>query len=357
VVLDVVSDRATALVDKLRVDFPEAKISAAVDYHEFHDCDLVLETIVESEVDKKAVLQRLEQAVNREAVLASNTSSISIERLGESLAGRERFCGIHFCHPQLMALVEVVRAKETRAQTVATAISWVRNLGKMPVVVKDGPGFVVNRLLAAMLDRAFGLYLEGHAIPRIDGAMREFGFRGGPFEIVDVIGADVCMLAGRTMWEGRVNAVSLNPILPRMVKQGWFGRKSNRGFYFYELPDGQRKWSADVDNLLASYRAPDARSQFSDEQIAHSILSAVVLEASYILDDGCVADYRDIDLCIISGISFPAHRGGILFWADRFGIAKVIEILTGLSKVDPRWAPNARLLGMQERGERFYHVD
>jgi 3-hydroxyacyl-CoA dehydrogenase/enoyl-CoA hydratase/carnithine racemase len=356
-VLDVVSERAAAIVDTLRVEFPEANISAAVDYRDFHDCDLVLESIVESEVEKKAVLQRLEQAVSREAVLASNTSSISIERLGESLAGRDRFCGIHFCHPQLMALVEVVRAAETCEETVATAISWVRNLGKTPVAVKDRPGFVVNRLLAAMLDRAFGLYLEGYAIPQIDGAVREFGFRGGPFEIVDVIGADVCMLAGRTMWEGRVNAVSLNPILPRMVKHGWLGRKSKRGFYFYEFPDGQQIWSADVDNLLASYRAPDARPRFSDEQIAHSILSAVVLEASYILDDGCVADYRDIDLCIINGISFPAYRGGILLWADRFGIGKVIETLKGLSKADPRWAPNAKLLGMQERVERFYHVD
>ena len=220
----------------------------------------------------------------------------------------------------------------------------------MPVVVADQAGFVVNRMLAAMLDQSFRLFSNGRKIEEIDAAMREFGFKGGPFEIVDVIGAEICMYAGREMWDAGKQCVTMTPVLPRMVKKGWLGRKSGQGFYRYETPDGPRNWDSKIDELLASYVEPINQ----DVDIAQSICAVMTLEATRLLDEQVVADPRDIDLCVINGFSFPDHVGGILFWADRLGIGKVNEILVGLAKQDEKLAPTPRMIEMESSQGTFY---
>jgi len=189
----------------------------------------------------------------------------------------------------------------------------VQGIEKIPIAMRDSPGFVVNRLLAALLNASLDLFVAGVEIQQIDAAMREFGFLGGPFEIIDVIGVDTCMYAGRTMWEAGVECVSLSPILPKLMKNKRLGRKSGAGFYVY--PDGDRApvWDPAVGDLIDGYRS-DTSSELDEAEIQQRILNTVAAEANLILDKQIVGDRYDIDLCIVNGFSFPKHHGGILHW-------------------------------------------
>ena len=314
--LDADGDLAASVVKQIEAEpavTSTGQIRFAKTYDQFADCDLVLESVVETLDVKKIVLQRIESAVSADAIIATNTSAIPIEKLAANLEHPKRFCGIHFCHPELMALVEVVCGPATSPETVCSAVGFVKAIEKIPIAMRDSPGFVVNRLLAALLNASLDLFVAGVEIQQIDAAMREFGFLGGPFEIIDVIGVDTCMYAGRTMWEAGVECVSLSPILPKLMKNKRLGRKSGAGFYVY--PDGAREpvWDPAVRDLIDGYRS-DASSELGEAEIQQRILNTVAAEANLILDRQIVGDRYDIDLCIVNGFSFPKHRGGILFW-------------------------------------------
>lgn len=335
----------------------ETRVTAASSYADFSDLPLIIESVVETIDVKKIVLQRIEATVRKDAIIASNTSAIPIEKMTPFLTHPDRFCGIHFCHPELMALVEVVAGPNTSESTISTAVGFVRACRKMPVAINDGAGFVVNRLLASMIDQSIRLFNQGYAIQEIDEAMRDFGFMGGPFEIIDVVGVDTCTYVGLTLWESGLTCVSLSPILPKLMKLGRLGRKSGAGFYHYPDPQGKPVWQDELLDLIGGYRddqpvRPD-RSHTSEE-ISMQILSAIVLEASHILDEEIVADFRDIDLCIIHGFAFPRHQGGILFWADQVGIKKIVESLNRISKTEPRLQPSERIVKMAEEQRTFY---
>lgn len=328
-------------------------LTTTTDYSDFSDCDLVIESVVEVADIKRSVLSHIESAVSDRTLIATNTSAIPLEQLSTKLIRPENFCGVHFCHPQLMQLVEVVAAENSSAQTVNSATSWIRRLRKLPVVVRDHAGFVVNRLLAAMLDQSLRLQSMGYSLEQIDDSMRCFGFRGGPFEIVDVIGADVCVLAGREMLQGGVDCVTVSPVLPRMVKLGWLGRKKGAGFYQYD-DAGQRNTHADAERELGSYVVAEDSLNFEGDQIAESICSVMVLEAARILEQQIVASHKDIDICVIHGFAFPAHVGGILFWADRVGLGHVNDMLHRLSELDSKLAPTELMVEQEKNGGTFY---
>lgn len=363
VILDAQDGLATSIVAELSAANPNSDIKAADDYKDFAQLDLVIESVVETLDVKRIVLRKIESAIGDKALIASNASAIPIEKMAAELKRPGNFCGIHFCHPELMSLVEVVCASDTHKQTVATAVGLVRDLEKMPVAINDCAGFVVNRLLAAMIDQSVRLFTIGVSIQEIDEAMRDFGFLGGPFEIIDVIGVDTCMYAGRTMWESAMRCVTLSPILPKLMKSKRLGRKSGAGFYDYPDARGQRVWNPQVMDLIAGYR-DESQSESSQRllrkfkrdstEIAHQILAAITLEATNIISEEIVADTRDIDLCIVHGFSFPRHHGGILFWADQTGLQSVIETLWEISEIDPSMSPNEKLKTMASQGESFY---
>lgn len=352
VILDSNHDVAAELIREL-TDRGQA-ISQAADFSQLAGCELVLESAVENVEIKTEILVGIESCVSPETMIATNTSAIPITNLADKLRLPGRFCGIHFCHPKLMSLVEVIRGPLTSEQTVARATAYVRSLGKMPVVVKDRAGFVVNRLLSAMLDQSFRLLAEGYSIRQIDGAMREFGFRGGPFEMIDVIGADTCLYAGRSMWDAGLTCVTDSLVLPRIVKLGLLGRKTGGGFYRYDSVDGPAIWDDGVDSQLEPYRMGEPKTTINPETLVNSILSVIVLAGSNLVDEGIVADPRDVDLCIIHGFSFPAHHGGILFWASRFGIENVVIELKRISQDVSRLAPTESLRSMGAEKRSFY---
>jgi 3-hydroxyacyl-CoA dehydrogenase/enoyl-CoA hydratase/3-hydroxybutyryl-CoA epimerase/3-hydroxyacyl-CoA dehydrogenase/enoyl-CoA hydratase/3-hydroxybutyryl-CoA epimerase/enoyl-CoA isomerase len=297
-------------------------------------CDLVIEAVPELPQVKLEVLRRLEDAVPETALIATNTSTLPVGELATGLKHPVRFCGIHFCHPSLLELVELVPGERTEAATLASAIAWVRGLDKTPVVVRDQPGFVVNRLLPGLVEAALALVTEGHGLAAVDAAMRATGMTGGPFEMMDEIGLDTLLNGGRAMAQRDVPGRFISPILPRMVKHGRLGRKCGRGFYRW---DGSAMPRIDPESLalLADCLGP---TRVTDETaVRERVLVELLLRATGLLDAGAVRDPRDIDLCLIRGLGFPAQLGGILFWADQTGPAGVQRLLGRHVPVESTW--------------------
>jgi len=342
-----------AAVDRIKSSNPDADIEQISSYDRLSEVGLVIESVVETIEVKKIVLGKIKGSIGPSTLLATNTSAIPLARLLPFVERPDQFCGIHFCHPELMSLVEVIRSTETSDHSMASAVRFVRSLDKMPVAVNDCAGFVVNRLLAAMIDQSLRLLMSGIPIEKIDAAMRDFGFQGGPFEIMDVIGIDTCMYAGRTMFEAGLECVSLSPILPRLVKKQRLGRKTNAGFYRYETLRGNAVSDPDLTPIIESY-LDDASEDLGATEICHQILSAITREASLILAEKIVSDPHDVDLCIIHGFSFPEHRGGVLHWADQFGADNIVETLDTIAKLEPKLNPPEALRAMAQSGKSFY---
>ena len=357
---DATAGLADSVANELNLKGDEHSIQPIYDLAPMAEAELIIESVVETFEVKKLVLEKIEAAASDQTIIASNTSSIPIGKMAETLNRPNRFCGVHFCHPELMSLVEVIAGPESDEQTIATAVGFVKNLRKMPVAMNDGPGFVVNRLLAAMIDQSLRLFTQGVSILKIDEVMRDFGFLGGPFEIIDVIGADTCMYAGRTMWEGGLRCVSLSPVLPKLVKSNRLGRKIGSGFYNYPDPQAESVWNESVLELIGDYRSSTTNNSFDEDEseVAKFILSAIALEATNIIDDEIVADHRDIDLCIIHGFSFPKHQGGILFWADQFGWdnirSRLLKIADSEDQNAQQLRPNETIQRLADKGQRFY---
>ena len=231
--------RAVALAGRLRTATSLAAIAAA---------DLVIESVVERTDIKRQVLADIERAVGPDTVIATNTSTNPIAKLAEVLADPSRFCGIHFFNPvRRMTLVEVVRGPATSDATVATAVAHAKRLGKCPVVVKDSPGFLVNRILMPYLHEAVEMLREGIDMRRIDRAARGFGMPMGPIELYDMIGLDTAFYAGLVMATAFGDRIDASPVIPALVKSGRLGRKSGGGFYRYQAPADGNAQRARID--------------------------------------------------------------------------------------------------------------
>lgn len=318
--------------------------------------DLVIEAIVENIDVKKKIFSRIEPHMAPGAILASNTSTIPITQLAKGLQHPERFCGIHFFNPvRRMKLVEVIRGEQTSDETLATAVAYVKRIGKMPVVVNDGPGFLVNRLLLAYMHEAMELICEGAEIKMIERAAKGFGMPMGPIELYDLVGLDTAVYAGRTMWEAFPDRVTASPVLPAMVKANRLGRKTGLGFYSYKNP----KQRPEPDPGLADFLAPFLRKkdrEFTHEELSTRILLPMLLEATRVLEDNIIRDPRDIDLGVIFGLGFPPFKGGLIFWADECGAAKIVEMLKPFAELGTRMQPTESLLEMATSGSKFYDV-
>jgi 3-hydroxyacyl-CoA dehydrogenase len=320
------------------------------------ESDLVIETIVENKDVKQRVLQRLDPHLAPHAIVASNTSTIPISQLAESVSRPEQFCGIHFCNPaHRMPLVEVVRGKKTSESTIRSVVAYAKRIGKLPIVVNDCPGFLINRLLLLYMNEALTLYCEGVPLEQIERVAIRFGMECGPFELFDVIGVDTAMYGGKLLWEAFPDRISLTPVLPAMVKRSWLGRKQGRGFYRYDSDGNRGAVDPELQGILEAYVRP--AGPCSDQQIQDRLLLAVVLEATRILEEGIVCDVRDIDSGLVFGLGFPRRCGGLLFWADDIGASQLMEMLKPLAKLGPRMQPTKLLRNMVETGRRFYELE
>jgi len=326
--------------------------SATVDA-ELAPCDLVIEAIVENPEVKKQLYARLEPQLSSQAILASNTSTIPITKLAEGLARPDRFCGIHFFNPvRKMPLVEIIRGAKTSDETVATAVAYAKNIGKSPIVVNDGPGFLVNRLLFPYLNESLELIADGAEIKAIERAAKEFGMPMGPITLYDVIGLDTAFYAGRVMYDAFPDRTGASPILPALVKAGRLGQKTGSGFFAYKDKSGRGTPDPVTAELIKTYLRK--QDKFTAEQITARLFLPMVLEATRVLEAKVVRDPRDVDLGLIFGVGFPPFKGGLLFWADLLGAAKIVEMLKPFESLGARFQPTPMLLDMAKSGKRFY---
>jgi 3-hydroxyacyl-CoA dehydrogenase/ABC-type lipoprotein release transport system permease subunit len=330
------------------------RISPTLDYSGFRTVDVVIEAIVEDLAIKERVLREVEEHVGDECVLASNTSSIPVSRLQMGLRRPERVCGMHFFNPvHRMPLVEVVRGEQTSDATLARVFALARNLGKTPIIVNDGAGFLVNRILAPYLNEAGWLIAEGAEIEHVDRALVEFGMPMGPLRLLDEVGFDVAAHVARVMHEAFGARMRPAQPLEALARTGRSGRKGGAGFYRYE--NGKEKSADESIYRELGEAAAAERRVFSPLEVVDRAMLAMVNEAAHALEDGIVADGGTVDLGMIMGTGFPPFRGGLLRWADDRGPAKVLERLEALAaEHGERFEPAPLLRARVEAGAGFY---
>jgi 3-hydroxyacyl-CoA dehydrogenase/enoyl-CoA hydratase/3-hydroxybutyryl-CoA epimerase/3-hydroxyacyl-CoA dehydrogenase/enoyl-CoA hydratase/3-hydroxybutyryl-CoA epimerase/enoyl-CoA isomerase len=319
------------------------------------DCDLVIETVVENLEVKRRIYDRLEPRLSAHATLTSNTSTLPIKHLAERLSRPDRFCGLHFFTPvRDRKLVEVVRGPASSEGAVARVVAYAKRLGKMPIVVNDGPGFLVNRLLCAYLNEAHELLCQGVPMDAIDRAAESFGMRLGPIQVYDLIGVDTIYYAARSMWDVFSDRIGLLPLVPAMVKNNRLGRKTGRGFHRYETPDGPPLPDPEMPAFIERYVR--RKLEVDQDTIKSRLFLAILLEATRVLESGVVEDPRDVDTGVVFSLGFPRARGGILFWADTLGAQRILEVVAQLQPLGPRFQPTSLLVEMADRGSRFYEI-
>jgi 3-hydroxyacyl-CoA dehydrogenase/enoyl-CoA hydratase/3-hydroxybutyryl-CoA epimerase/3-hydroxyacyl-CoA dehydrogenase/enoyl-CoA hydratase/3-hydroxybutyryl-CoA epimerase/enoyl-CoA isomerase len=320
--------------------------------------DLIVEAIVEKRDAKQQLFARLEPLLRDDAILASNTSTIPITQLADGLKHPDRFCGLHFFNPvRQMPLVEVIRGKKTSDATIATAVAYAKSLGKSPIVMNDGPGFLVNRLLLPYMNEAALMLCEGAAIAEIERAAKDFGMPMGPITLYDVVGIDVAVHAGRTMLEAFPDRVVPAEILQLLFDRGRLGQKVGRGFFDYGPAKGGKPPrgtdSEEVAHLLDECRTGDER-KFKPGEITDRLFLPMLLEATRVLEDHLVANARDVDLALIFGIGFPPFKGGLFFWADQLGPQKILDKLKTYAALGTRFEPTKLLTQVAKSGGHFY---
>ncbi|MEI6019991.1 MAG: 3-hydroxyacyl-CoA dehydrogenase NAD-binding domain-containing protein [Bacteroidota bacterium] len=312
--------------------------------NELAACDLVIEAIIENADIKKTVFTELENILSEKAVMASNTSSLSITALAAACKNPSRFIGIHFFNPAtLMPLVEIIPGIATNETVAFACKTLVDAWGKTTVMAKDTPGFIVNRVARPFYSEALRIYEEGIAdIPTIDWAMKDIGgFRMGPFELMDLIGHDVNYVVTETVWKQFYFDPKFKPALAqkRLLEGGFLGKKTTKGFYDYQ--EGAIKPEPVKDDILG-------------KMIVNRILCMLINEAADALYYQ-VASAEDIDLAMTKGVNYPK---GLLKWADELGLAHVANTLKLLHEFyeEDRYRLSPLIKKHRVSGIGFYHT-
>ncbi|HSJ10607.1 MAG TPA: 3-hydroxyacyl-CoA dehydrogenase NAD-binding domain-containing protein [Longimicrobiales bacterium] len=329
-------------------------IAPSLDYSGFGSSDAVIEAVVERMDVKQQVLRETETHVRDGCVITTNTSSLSVTERQRALARPADFAGMHFFNPvHRMPLVEVIRGADTSDETVATVVALTRRLDKVPVVVNDGPGFLVNRILAPYLNEAGWLLTEGGDIAQVDRVLKQFGMPMGPIRLLDEVGLDVARHAGAVMAAAFGERLAAPASLTALEQVKLLGRKGGKGFYLYE--DGRDTGvNAEIYAALGD-AVPTERREIDAQDILDRTLLAMVNEAARVLEDGIVATPGDVDLGMITGTGFPPFRGGLLRWADSLGMAEVLRRLEALeARHGARFTPASLIRERAAEGRGFY---
>ncbi len=311
-----VKNELAKLVEKKRMSAESAArltllISGSSDQNTFAGCDFIIEAIFEELSLKQELFKKLEKIVSPECVLATNTSSLSVERMSEGLKNPERVVGFHFFNPvAVMPLLEVARTSKTDDATTATAISVGKELKKTMIICKDAPGFVVNRLLTRFMGEITDAVDEGTSPEVADNAMRSIGFPMSPFQLLDLVGPGVALHVSETLHANLGDRYRISPTMAAMVKEGV------RNFYV-KNEDGS--YGANPAALALIHKGD---SPSTAEQVRSRALTALAVEARMMLDEGVVSTAAEIDLCMLMGAGWPMHLGGILPYLDREGISE-----------------------------------
>lgn len=323
-----------------------AKITSTLEDAPISQCQLVVEAVAERVDIKSAVLSTLEGQLPDDAILSSNTSTISINTLARHLSRPQNFCGIHFFNPvPAMALVEVVRGEKTSDDTISRAVAFAAAIGKAPIVVNDGAGFYVNRILFPYFNAFNRLLDAGVGFYRIDRVMERFGWPMGPAALADVIGLDILVHADTVLQDAFPDRMLHHApvIAEELLDAGARGKKSGSGFYNYsvDVRDVHQKTSSVVAENYAS--GTITAEEISDQEIVDRLMIPMCLEAARCLADNTIPSAEDADLAAVMGLGFPRFRGGPLSYIKSVGIEKFMRTALSLECLGPLYKMNLSL--------------
>ncbi|SKA63641.1 fatty acid oxidation complex subunit alpha FadB [Enterovibrio nigricans] len=336
-----------------------ASITPSLHYAGIEQSDIVVEAVVENPKVKAAVLSEVEQHLPEHAVLTSNTSTIPIDLLAQSLKRPQNFCGMHFFNPvHRMPLVEIIRGKDTSDETIARVVAYAAKMGKSPVVVNDCPGFFVNRVLFPYFAGFSLLLRDGADFTKIDKVMeKKFGWPMGPAYLLDVVGIDTAHHAQAVMAEGFPErmAKSYRDAVDVMFESQRFGQKNGIGFYQYSVDKkgrSKKDKDADVAGLLASVLG--TATNYSDEDIINRMMVPMINEVVRCLEEGIIASPQEADMALVYGLGFPPFRGGVFRYLDTIGLANYVAIADSLTNLGPAYEVPQGLRDKATKGEGYF---
>lgn len=333
-------------------------IQPSLTYEGFDSVDYVVEAVVERVDVKRAVLSEVEQKVPATSIVASNTSTISIDLLAESLERPEQFCGMHFFNPvHAMQLVEIIRGEKTSDDTIATTVSYAASLGKTPIVVRDCPGFLVNRVLFPYFNGFNRLLMDGVDFERIDAVMEQFGWPMGPAYLADVIGLDTMVHADRVLEEGFPERMGHTdrPVIETLLEQGALGQKNGVGFYEYGKDENGKRFKRRSEKVSAILEQRVSRNvEVTDAEIIERMMIPMCLETARCLEEGIVDTAAEADMGLIMGLGFPRFRGGALRHIDTVGAATFAAQVEAHAEQGPLYVLTDGVRDMAANGKTFF---
>jgi 3-hydroxyacyl-CoA dehydrogenase len=332
-------------------------LKPTLSYGDIKDVDLVIEAVFEEYGVKEAVFRQLDEVVKKGAILASNTSTLDVDRIASFTKRPQDVLGTHFFSPaNVMKLLELVRGAKTGKDVLATALALSRKIGKTAVVSGVCDGFIGNRMLEQYI-RQSGFLLDEGALPhQVDRAMEAFGFAMGPFRMGDLAGNDIGWAIRKRRYVEKPT-MTYSKTADLLCELGRYGQKTGAGWYDYKPGDRTAQPSALVEDMIVK-QSKDlglVRRKISDQEIVERLVYALVNEGAKILEEGIAAKASDIDVVYLAGYGFPTTRGGPMFYADAVGLYNVLRSMRGYAKgyQGQAWAPAALLLKLVEAGGTF----
>ncbi|MBD3667375.1 MAG: fatty acid oxidation complex subunit alpha FadJ [Kangiella sp.] len=327
-------------------------LTGSTDYKGFNDCDMVIEAVFEDLELKHQMVKEVEENCSEKTIFATNTSSIPISKIAEGAKRPEQVVGLHYFSPvEKMPLLEIIKTEKTADWVIATCVALGKEQGKTPIVVNDGAGFYVNRILAPYVNEAGILLSEGVAIEALDKAMVKAGFPVGPITLLDEVGIDVATKVAPILQDAFGDRMEPPKAFSKLLDDDRKGRKNNRGFYQYPAK-GKKK---QVDESVYQILGVEPGKEVSSAEIAERGILLMANEAARCLDEGIIRSARDGDVGAIFGIGFPPFHGGPFRYMDKRGIATIVDRLEHYQNLyGERFNPADVLVKMKENQESFY---
>ncbi len=334
-------------------------LSTTLDYSAIADCDIAIEAVFEDIQIKKGVFEKLDSAMKAGSILATNTSTLDLNKIARFTTRPQDVIGAHFFSPaQVMKLLEVIRGEATKKEVLATVIKLAGKLGKTAVVSRVCDGFIGNRMMEQYSRQAEFLLEEGSTPEQVDEAVEKFGFAMGPFRVSDLVGNDV-ILHIRNRWDDEKPRIRYSKILELLCAADRFGQKSGAGWYDYKPGSRHAFPSPAVSETIRKYREATGivPRNISSEEIVERLVYALVNEAARILEEGIALRASDIDIVFMMGYGFPPWRGGPMFYADSVGLSTILRRMRQFAAnphADPEfWKPAPLLVKLAADGARF----
>ncbi len=329
------------------------RVTPTLDFSGFQNVDVVIEAVFEDLALKQRLVAEVEANCRPTTIFATNTSSLPITRIAEAAQRPENVIGMHYFSPvEKMPLLEIIATRQTAPEVIATAVELGRSQGKTVIVVQDGAGFYVNRILAPYLNEAGYLLSEGVAIDAIDRALTQFGFPIGPFALLDEVGIDVGSKVGPILYAAFGERMKPAGVADLLLIDGRYGRKNKKGFYLYE---GVKPGEKPVDKTVYPVLGVSGDKVVDANEIVERCVLAMLNEAARCWDEKVIRSPRDGDIGAVFGIGFPPFLGGPFRYADALGIPMLVEKLEGYrQRLGERFAPADILLRMAQQHGMFH---